>query len=983
MSKSGEYSLAIKIAGKVDASLSKALGKTQSMLSKVGGAMGTMAKVGGAALTAATGAAAAFAKSSVDAGMQFDAAMSQVAATMGTTVDQIGDLRQFAMDMGSKTAFSATEAAEALNYMALAGYDAQTSMAMLPNVLNLAAAGGIDLAAASNMITDAQSALGLTLEETSIMVDQMARTSSKTNTSVEQLGEAILTVGGTAQYMAGGTAELNSVLGVLADNGIKGGEGGTHLRNMLLKLSSPTKDATKLLDRLGVQIFDAEGNMRSFTEIFPELNAAMANFTDEERLAAMSTLFNSRDIASATALLSTSTDRWAELGAEIGNAQGAAEAMANTQLDNLSGDITLFKSALEGAQITLSDQLSPSLREFVQFGTNGISEITTAFQDGGLSGAMEAFGGVLSDGIGMIVEQLPGFVDAGMQLLGALGSGLIDNLPSILDAGMTVLNALVNAWLQAQPAIFDAAVQIVSMLLEGFVKEFPQIAASAMDAIMALAESIAEAAPELLPQIAAAIVMVCQEIVQNLPLLLDAVLMVIKGIAQGLLDCLPVLLDALPDLITGICDFVVAAIPEIIDVVVQIALAIVDALPQVIDALVAALPTIITAIINGVLGAIPQLIQAVIQIVMALVKALPQIIQTLVAALPTIITAIIEALMAAIPEIVQAGIDLLTALIQALPEIITTIVQALPDIILGIINALIENIPLIIETGVKLFVALVENLPAIIAGIVQAIPQIISAIFQAFGSLGSGLWSIFSDAWEGVKSIFENPGEFFSGVWEGIKGAFGAVADWFGGIFTDAWTAVKNVFCTGGEIFMGIVDGILDGFKAVVNAIIDGINAVIAVPFDGINWALKKIHDVSIIGIKPFTWIKTLEVPQIPHLAKGGVVDQSTLLEAGEAGPEAIIPLAQLWKQLETFLTATIGSLAKELLQGLSGGGENGMEPVPAGGPAFTIMYQPQYHFGDGAAPSKDDLVDAERMSQEEFDRKLRRWMKDHDRKDF
>ena len=981
MSKSGEYSLAIKIAGKVDASLSKALGKTQSMLSKVGSAMGTMAKVGGAALTAATGAAAAFAKSSVDAGMQFDSAMSQVAATMGTTVDQISDLRQFAMEMGSKTAFSATEAAEALNYMALAGYDAQTSMAMLPNVLNLAAAGGIDLAAASDMITDAQSALGLTLEETSVMVDQMFCLIH--HTSVEQLGEAILTVGGTAQYMAGGTAELNSVLGVLADNGIKGGEGGTHLRNMLLKLSSPTKDATKLLDRLGVQVFDAEGNMRSFTEIFPELNAAMANFTDQERLDAMSTLFNSRDIASATALLSTSTDRWAELGAEIGNAQGAAEAMANTQLDNLAGDITLFKSALEGAQITLSDQLSPSLREFVQFGTNGLSEITAAFQEGGLDGAMEAFGGILSDGIGMIVEQLPGFVDAGMQLLGALGSGLIDNLPALLDAGMTIVNTLVNSWLQAQPALFDAAVEIASMLLDGFMAEFPQIAAAAMDAIMALAQSLAEAAPELLPQVAAAIVLICQELVQNLPLLLDAVLTVIEGIAQGLLDCLPVLLDALPDLITGLCDFVVAAIPEIIDVVVQIALAIVDALPQVIDALVAALPTIITAVINGVLGAIPQLIRAVIQIVMALVGALPQIIQTLVAALPTIITAIIEALLGAIPEIVQAGIDLLTALIQALPEIITTIVQALPDIILGIVNALIENIPLIVETGVQLFVALVQNLPAIIAGIVQAIPQIISAIFQAFGSLGSGLWSIFSEAWESVKSIFANPGEFFSGVWEGIKGAFGAVADWFGGVFTDAWEAVKNVFCTGGEIFMGIVDGILDGFKAVVNAIIDGINAVIAVPFNGINWALGKIRDVSIVGITPFSWIKLLDIPQIPHLAKGGVVDQSTILEAGEAGPEAIIPLAQLWKQLETFLTATIGSLAKELLQGLSGGGENGMEPVPAGGPAFTIMYQPQYHFGDGAAPSKDDLVDAERLSQEEFDRKLRKWMKDHDRKDF
>ena len=157
----------------------------------------------GAAFAATGAAMIAFGKQSVQTGMQFDSSMSQVAATMGTTVDQIGELRDFAQEMGATTAFSATQAADALNYMALAGYDAETSMSMLPNVLNLAAAGGMELASASDMITDSQSALGLTLSETSQLVDKMAKASSKSNTSVAQLGEAILTVGGTAKMMAG------------------------------------------------------------------------------------------------------------------------------------------------------------------------------------------------------------------------------------------------------------------------------------------------------------------------------------------------------------------------------------------------------------------------------------------------------------------------------------------------------------------------------------------------------------------------------------------------------------------------------------------------------------------------------------------------------------------------------------------------------------------------------------------------------------
>ena len=301
---------------------------------------------------------------SVKAGMDFDSAMSQVAATMGTTTDDIKDLRDYAIKMGSSTSFSATEAAEALNYMALAGYDADTSMKMLPTVLNLAAAGGMDLATASDAVTDAQSALGLSTDETTTLIDQMAKASSKTNTSVEQLSTAILTVGGTARTMKGGTEELTAVLGVLADNGIKGSEGGTALRNILLSLQSPTDKAAKTLKEMGVSVYDSEGNMRSMTDILADMNGALSDMTGEERAKALSSVFNKRDLKSVNALLNTSTDRWEELGLALDDAGGAAEKMAATQLDNLKGSLTLLKSALEGAAIAVSDVISPVIRKF-------------------------------------------------------------------------------------------------------------------------------------------------------------------------------------------------------------------------------------------------------------------------------------------------------------------------------------------------------------------------------------------------------------------------------------------------------------------------------------------------------------------------------------------------------------------------------------------------------------------------------------------
>ena len=466
--------------------------------SKVGDIAKGMTKAFAAATAAAAAGMAAFATSSVKVGETFDRSMSQVAATMGKTVDEIQELRDFAQQMGSETAFSATQAADALNYMALAGYDAETSMEMLPNVLNLAAAGGMELATASDMITDAQSALGLSLDDTTELVDKMAVTASKANTSVAQMGDAILTVGGTAKNLAGGTTELSQALGILADNGIKGAEGGTALRNIILALSAPTDTAAKKLKELGVEAYDAAGNMRALPDIFDDLNAAMSDMTQGEQTDVLNTIFNKVDLKSANALLATSTERWDELATAIDDANGAAEKMAETQLDNLAGDITLFQSAVEGAQIAISDGLTPTLREFVKFGTESVSELTKAFNEDGLTGAVDAFGDIIDDGIAMITDKIPIVLDAGIRLVGAIGDGILDNLPAITNAALQTILTFANGLTDKLPYIIPKVVEISQQMAETLISHTDEIVEAGAKLLSVLIDSLLDQLPKII-----------------------------------------------------------------------------------------------------------------------------------------------------------------------------------------------------------------------------------------------------------------------------------------------------------------------------------------------------------------------------------------------------------------------------------------------------------------------------------------------------
>lgn len=446
-------------------------------------AIKTSAIAMGAALTA-------FGVSSVKTGMEFDTAMSQVSATLGLTNEQMqesvgevdlawghfsGNLRDYAKEMGEHTKFSAIESAEALNYMALAGYDTQKSMEMLPPVLNLAAAGSMELATASDMVTDASSALGLSQEQTVKMVDQMARTASKTNTSVEQLGRGILTVGGTAKVMKGGTTELAAALGILADNGTKGAQGGTALRNVLMTISG--KKFEKTFGAMGVEAFDAQGKMRSLKDILADMNEQMEGMSDEEKTKLIQKTFNARDLKNVNALLATTEDRWDSLTDAIENSEGAAQDMADTQLDNLEGDITLLKSAFEGLQIEVSDKLSPAFRKVIQFITKCIGHASTLGPIIlGLATALGVFAVALKvqelgGFIGMITKATKAFKAFGLVLLGN-PIGLVIALIAGLVVAITLLWRNNEDFRNKVTAIWDSIKSKIGVAIKGIKTAF-------------------------------------------------------------------------------------------------------------------------------------------------------------------------------------------------------------------------------------------------------------------------------------------------------------------------------------------------------------------------------------------------------------------------------------------------------------------------------------------------------------------------------
>lgn len=295
----------------------------------------------------------------------FEAGMSKVSAISGATGKDLDSLKKKAKEMGAKTKFSATEAASAFEYMAMAGWGTEAMLDGIEPVMNLAAASGEDLATTSDIVTDALTAFGLSAKDAGHFADVLAKASSSSNTNVSLLGESFKYVAPVCGALGMSADDATVALGLMANSGIKGSQAGTALRSALTRLVSPTDDAAVMMDKYGISMTNSDGSMKSLSQVMEMLRGKLGNLTEAEQAQVASTLFGKEAMSGMLAIINASEEDYQNLTDSIANCDGAASSMAATMNDNLKGQLTLLKSVLEGVALQLGEILLPHIKNFV------------------------------------------------------------------------------------------------------------------------------------------------------------------------------------------------------------------------------------------------------------------------------------------------------------------------------------------------------------------------------------------------------------------------------------------------------------------------------------------------------------------------------------------------------------------------------------------------------------------------------------------
>ena len=729
---------------------------------------------------------------SVTTAANFESSMSQVQATMGITKDAMSTvngqsvntmdtLSKLAKKMGAETAFSASECAEALNYLALAGYDTQQMCDTLPTVLNLAAAGDIALADASDMVTDAMSALGMGVDEAETMVDQMAKTASTTNTSVAQLGEGILTIGATAKSIKGGTAELNTALGILANNGIKGAEGGTHLRNIILSLQNPTDKAAAQMEALGLSVYDSEGNMRSMNDILGDLNKSMDGMTSAEKSNIISTIFNKTDLSSVNALLANTGETWDSLQKSITDSGGAAQQMADTQLDNLQGQITILKSALEGLAISFGELLMPTIKQIVGWvqkfvdWLNGMNDgtkkviMTVALLAAALGLVLIVIGKVIS-AVGTIMTVVPkiaGVINTVKGAFAALNTTMLANPITLIIAAIAALvAAFIYLWNNCDG--------------------FRQFWIDLWENVKQTAVTVWNTIKEFFAQVWETIKTIFSTVFEVIKTLVTTYFNLYKTIIQTVFNTVKTVITTIWEAIKGVFTTVFNAIKTLVTMYFNIYKTIIQTVLTIIQ-------TVITTVWNTIKTVITTVLNAIQTIFSTVWNAIKTIIIAVVGAIKGLITGDFTAVKNSITTIMNTIKSTISTIWNTIKSTISTVLGAIKgavtSVFSGIVNAVksaMGNVLSAVKSGFSNVKNHITGLASqaftwgrdLVMGIVNGIRSCIGAVADAASSVASKIRSFlhFSVPDEGPLTDYESwMPDFMDGLAKGIEKSRGMI----------------------------------------------------------------------------------------------------------------------------------------------------------------------------------------------------------------
>lgn len=819
----------------------------------------------------------------------FDDSMRQVAATMGLSADEMSEvggefdlLTQAAKDYGASTKFSASEAADAMNYMAMAGWKSKDMLAGIDGILSLAAASGADLATTSDIVTDALTAMGYGADEAGHLADVMAAASSNANTNVEMMGETFKYAAPVTGALGMSMEDTAIAVGLMANSGIKASQAGTALRTALTNMVKPTDQMASAMEKYGISVTDSEGNMKSLAEIMGMLREQLGDVSEAEQASAAAAIFGKDAMAGMLAIINASEADYDKLSAAVYG--------SSVNLDS-------FNQAAEEAKIPLDSMRSA----FEKAGVSGEAfNSALSYAHGDAKLFVEGLDEACASGYraGTILSEL-GITTTGLQTAMDNSTGAAKAMADTMESGLAGTERSWNSameGLKIQTGEIFAGVkkealtnvtEIVRTLTTGLSEtegDWTKIGTVVGDAMGSALNIVSDYMPQFVGMAICMIDVLCEGMASNTDKIVSSASSVINVLLSGISSALPNIVAVAVPLLLALVDGIIGNLPMIVDAALQIIFTLCDGIAQALPTLVPQIVQVAIQIVNTLLDNVPLIIEAALAIVVALAEGISDALPELVAAIPQILSAVVTAINASLPLLLPAAIDIIFELISGLLKALPELYAFVPNLILGIVQGILDNLPTIILAAPEIIVALITGLMEAIPQLIMAVPRIIMSIVDTFreydwNSVGTNLMEGLKDGIFGMKdkivnkireiansikkefcdffgihspsTVFAGFGEnLLEGLWNGIANVKEWLMNKIRGLGSSIIGAVKDVFgihspstvfrdTIGKNLMLGIAEGVdaetpnlLDTLNSDLTAVTTGLDFGVDMPVD-------------------------------------------------------------------------------------------------------------------------------------------------------